>query len=97
MRAEIVILGRGDPKAREGTLRTTVERMAAVENALYGNRTLSGTCRRVSVAEATPFSYSPGGEQEARVARRREARLCHRKDGDARRVGPAIVECTKYN
>lgn len=66
VRAEIVILGRGDPKARERTLRTTVERMAAVENALYGNRTLSGTCQRISVAEATPFSYSPGGEEGAR-------------------------------
>ena len=64
--AEVVILGRGDPKAREETLRTTVERMGAVENALYRNRTLSGTCRRLSVAEATPFSYSPGGEGGAR-------------------------------
>lgn len=60
--ALIWIVDQGDVKAQEAKLRDAINLGARVENHLYDNRSLNGTCRRIDSTQMTPASAVVEGE-----------------------------------
>ena len=54
--AVILALAKGDPKDPEANLRDAISIQGAVENALYGDRSLGGACDYLYVEQATPIA-----------------------------------------
>jgi hypothetical protein len=52
----VSVFREGDPKTPEQNLRQAVEDMAAVETALYDDRTLGGACDTHTITESNAFS-----------------------------------------
>lgn len=62
--ARILVLQKGDPKEPQANLRSALKLLSQVENAVYDNRTLQGTCKEATVTGSTPFA---GVGQEANL------------------------------
>lgn len=62
LEALIWLVDQGDVKEQEAKLREAINLAARVENHLYNNRSLNGTCRRLDVTQTTPASAVVDGE-----------------------------------
>lgn len=54
--ATLLVLQEGDVKEPQANLRSALSFISQVENAVYDNRTLQGTCKRATVTGTTPFA-----------------------------------------
>lgn len=54
--ATLLVLQQGDIKKPEANLREALDIVSKVENAIYDNRSLNGTCNRATVTGSTPFA-----------------------------------------
>jgi len=60
----ISIFDEGDAQEPEENLRQTIGQMAAVENAIYDDRSLGGSCRKATVTDADAFEVETDNGRE---------------------------------